>query len=54
MEVLEEREEEEHEEEQEEEEQKDKELKPLEISDKPEDLKTKESMEQVCVPSDVP
>ncbi|OPJ78015.1 dynein regulatory complex subunit 7 [Patagioenas fasciata monilis] len=54
MEVLEEREEEEHEEEQEEEEQKDKELKPLEISDKLEDLKTKESVEQVCVPSDVP
>ncbi|XP_064885289.1 dynein regulatory complex subunit 7 isoform X4 [Columba livia] len=54
MEVLEEREEEEHEEEQEEEEQKDKELKPLEISDKPEDLKTKESVERVCVPSDVP
>ncbi|XP_071670387.1 dynein regulatory complex subunit 7 isoform X3 [Patagioenas fasciata] len=49
MEVL-----EEHEEEQEEEEQKDKELKPLEISDKLEDLKTKESVEQVCVPSDVP
>ncbi|XP_065497077.1 dynein regulatory complex subunit 7 isoform X2 [Caloenas nicobarica] len=50
MEVLEEGEEEEHEEE----EQREEELKPLEISDKLEDLETKESVEQVYVPSDVP
>ncbi|NXH75118.1 DRC7 protein, partial [Hydrobates tethys] len=46
MEVLEEKEEEEQREEEE--------LKALEISDKLQDVETKVSMEQVCVPSDVP
>ncbi|NXT26883.1 DRC7 protein, partial [Syrrhaptes paradoxus] len=50
MEVL----EEEEEELREQEELREEELKALEISDKPQDVETKVSVEQVCVPSDVP
>ncbi|KAF1569370.1 UNVERIFIED_CONTAM: Dynein regulatory complex subunit 7, partial [Eudyptes pachyrhynchus] len=41
-------------EEKEEEEQREEELKALEISAKLQDLETKVSMEQICIPSDVP